>query len=206
MSTGMKKGIRIFREVMSWLMLVVILLSFVYVVYKIHDDMKDGTRDGVFLFGYQPIYVLSGSMEPYMMTKGVALTKQVKSMDEISVGDVVTYHIRSEEGKLLRITHRITEIDGEYIYTQGDNSPAADGFPLTIDNIKAKVLFVVNATAWIAAKWETTTGKIMLISFAAGILLGIYWLNVLWSKIPFPWRADDKLSRAKVERNANDIH
>ncbi len=204
MSTGIKKGIRIFKDVMSWFLLAVILLSFIYVAHNIYNDMKDGTRDGVFFFGYQPIYVLSGSMEPYMMTNSVALTKQVTSMDEINVGDVVTYHIESGEGKLLRITHRIIEIDGDFIYTKGDNSPSADGFPLTIENIKAKVLFVVNLTAWIASKWETTTGKVMLISFGIGILIIIYWLNILWSKIPFPWREEDKLPESKVENDVND--
>ena len=119
-----------------------------------------------------------------MMTNGVALTKEVDSLDDIAVGDVVTYHVMNDNGKKLLITHRIIAIDNGQIYTKGDNNNVDDGFPLSIDNIEAKVVGVFNGTAWLAAKWQTTRGKVMLICFVVAIVLLCYTLKT--------WRADMK--------------
>ena len=198
MSPEAKKNIRLAKDIISWVILIVISLTFVYSIYSIHNDLKDGKRDGMFVLGYQPMYVKTGSMEPYMMTNSIAIAKKIDSIEDISVGDVVTYHITGSDNNLLRITHRITAIEGDLIYTKGDNNNVSDGFPLKIDNIKSKVVMVINETAWIAAKWETPTGKVMLISFGIGILLCLYLLNTLWSKIPFPWREAD-LAESNLE-------
>jgi len=166
----MKKALYIVKEVISWLLLVALLLTFAFTVYlNITNENKD---EGVFLLGYRPVFVLTGSMEPYMMTNGMALTKAVSDIDELAVGDVVTYHVENEDGDLLRITHRIMVIDGDQIYTKGDNNNVADGFPLTIENIEAKVVGVWNGSAWFIDKWNSSTaGKIMLISFGVGAIL-----------------------------------
>ena len=56
-------------------------------------------------FGYTPLVVVSGSMEPTLHAGDVAITKKVTA-DEVSLGDVVTY--RSDPGL---ITHRIVGLD-----------------------------------------------------------------------------------------------
>ena len=106
-----------------------------------------------------------------MLVNSIALTKQVTSLDEIAVGDVITYHMESDNGRDLRITHRIIAIDNEKIYTKGDNNYVDDGFYLTMDNVEAKVITVFNQTAWIAARWQTTAGKVMLISIPVCMIL-----------------------------------
>lgn len=164
-------------EIFSWVLLIVMAILLAITVFRVVESKKTG--EGVFLLGYRPVLVLTGSMEPYMMTNGIALTKEVDSMDDIKVGDVVTYHVNNDEGKKLLITHRIIAIDDGKIYTKGDNNNVDDGFPLSIDNIEAKVVVVCNATAWLAARWQTTSGKIMLISIPLGIIFMVYALK-LW--------------------------
>ena len=160
------------QAILSWVLLIVMAGLLVFTVFRVAESKKTG--EGVFLLGYRPVLVLTGSMEPYMMTNGIALTKEVDSLDDIAVGDVVTYHVMNDNGKKLLITHRIIAIDDGLIYTKGDNNNVIDGYPLTMDNVEAKVVGVFNGTAWLAAKWATTTGKIMLICFLAAIILLCY--------------------------------
>lgn len=160
------------HAIFSWALLIIMAALLVFTIFRVAESRKTG--EGVFLLGYRPVLVLTGSMEPYMMTNGIALTKEVDSLDDIAVGDVVTYHVNNDNGKKLLITHRIIAIDDGLIYTKGDNNNVDDGFPLTIDNVEAKVVGVFNGTAWLAAKWQTTTGKIMLICFLAAIILLCY--------------------------------
>ena len=174
----MKKALHIAKEVISWAILVAMIIAFAFSVYS--NVTNENKGEGAFLLGYRPVLVLTGSMEPYMMTNGLALTKQVKDISELAAGDVITYHIESESGKTLRITHRITEIDGEYIYTKGDNNYVDDGIALTMDNVEAKVVGVTNITAWIVAKWQSSTaGKIMLIAYLVGAILLFICLRML---------------------------
>lgn len=160
------------QAILSWVLLIVMAALLVFTIFRVVESKKTG--EGVFLLGYRPVLVLTGSMEPYMMTNGIALTKEVDSLDDIAVGDVVTYHVMNDNGRKLLITHRIIAIDDGLIYTKGDNNNVIDGYPLTMDNVEAKVVGVFNGTAWLAAKWATTTGKIMLICFLAAIILLCY--------------------------------
>lgn len=170
----MKKKIDIFKEIMSWVTFAVVLVAFVFTIY--HAYLNKDSEEGFFIFGYRPVYIMTGSMEPYLMTNGIAITKEVDSIDDIEVGDVITFHLAAESGDILRITHRITNIDNGTIYTKGDNNRVDDGVPLTIENVEAKVTHVFNQTAWIVAKWQSgTAAKVMMISFVAAIIM-LYWL------------------------------
>ncbi len=183
------------HAIFSWALLIIMAALLVFTIFRVAESRKTG--EGVFLLGYRPVLVLTGSMEPYMMTNGIALTKEVDSLDDIAVGDVVTYHVMNDNGKKLLITHRIIAIDDGLIYTKGDNNNVDDGFPLTIENVEAKVVGVFNGTAWLAAKWQTTTGKIMLICFLAAIVLLCYTVKA--------FRASRKAERpADVEIGASE--
>lgn len=169
----MKTKWQSFKDVFSWIILFAMVGLLIFTSVNAFKAQKSGESN--FLFGYRPVLVLTGSMEPYMMTNSIALTKEVTDMDQLEVGDVVTYHAETTDGRLIRITHRIIDIEGDLVYTKGDNNRVADGYGLTLENIEAEVLTVFNQTAWLAAKWQTLTGKIFLIS--CGIfLVSLYML------------------------------
>ena len=174
----MREKIRKFDDIFSWLLLIVTTGLLIFSIYTVKTTPKG---EGAFLFGYRPVFVLTGSMEPYMLTNGIALTKQVDSMDDIAVGDVVTFHVDSEEGRQLKITHRIVAIENGFINTKGDNNNVDDNLALTIDNIEAKVVAVFNQSAWLIEKWETTTGKIMIISFGLALIFAYIALNLIFT-------------------------
>lgn len=183
--TSLKEKTKKLREVLSWVILIAMCCLMVFTVYNARVAMKTG--ESKFLFGFRPVLVLTGSMEPYMMTNGLALTRQVDSMADLEVGDVVTYHLYDENGELMRnegnvpirITHRIISIEGDDIYTKGDNNNVDDGFALGLANIEAEVVGVFNGTAWLADKWQTTSGKVMLIAFPLALVLLVCTLDML---------------------------
>lgn len=165
----MKTAWQKISNVLSWVFMFCMFGLLAFTLITTVNAKKTG--ESAYLFGYRPVLVLTGSMEPYMMTNGVALTKEVTDINDLEVGDVVTYHMETESGRQIRITHRIIELDNGIIRTKGDNNRVEDGYDLTMENIESEVVAVFNQTAWIAQKWQTTSGKIMIISFSAGIVL-----------------------------------
>lgn len=89
-------------------------------------------------FGISFMHVVSGSMEPTIMTNDVAIGKKVYANDEITVGD--TYIYESVDG--LKVIHRIIDqnADGSYVF-KGDNNSTRDFLDVERDQIEFKYLF-----------------------------------------------------------------
>ena len=96
------------------------------------------------LFGYRPIYVATGSMEPAIHAGSFVIAKTADPED-ISEGDVVVYtrSIRlngTKTHKYIRVIHRITGMtkDGGFIL-KGDANAFPDDRPVYKDQILYKV-------------------------------------------------------------------
>lgn len=76
--------------------------------------------------------VLTGSMEPTIIPKEMIIIKEQNIYKE---NDIITF--RDNFGQL--ITHRIIDIDKNYIKTKGDGNNEADEI-ITIDRIEGKVI------------------------------------------------------------------
>lgn len=176
----MRKKLNKLNDILSWIVLFATFALLIFTLFTVSSAAKTG--EGAFLFGYRPVLVLTGSMEPYMMTNSICLTEKVDDINEIEVGDVITFHVNNEKGDKITITHRVVSIDDGYINTKGDNNYVTDDLMLTIDNVEAKVVCVFNQTAWLAAKWKTTSGKVMICSFVAALFLGYFALKLFFAK------------------------
>ena len=165
----MKAKLRKLDEVVSWILLLTVFALLIYVVFSTVTNARKGEE--TFIFGYRPAIVLTGSMEPYMLTNSVVLTKEVTSIEELQIGDVITFHVKNDLGENIRITHRLAGIEDGLLSTKGDNNPSGDGIPLTMDNVESKVVAVCNQTAWLIAAWQTTKGKFMILCVVGTILL-----------------------------------
>jgi signal peptidase len=90
------------------------------------------------LFGYTPVVVLTGSMEPSIQTGSIIYHYKVKGFDNIVPGDVITYQ-RAEDAPL--VTHRVMRVDGESqsVRTKGDNNEALDAAWVSCEQIVAKM-------------------------------------------------------------------
>ena len=82
-------------------------------------------------FGYGAAVVLTGSMEPTIMTDELII---VQAQEDYEVGDVVVY----QTGKIL-VVHRIIAMDAETVTTQGDANNVADA-PVDLAHIKGRVI------------------------------------------------------------------
>ena len=101
-------------------------------------------------FGYGAAVVLSGSMEPAIMTDELIL---VRESDSYNVGDVVVF----QKGKML-VVHRIVDMADGLVVTRGDANNADDE-PIEMSQIKGKVIahipYVGTAVRIIKTPWAT---------------------------------------------------
>lgn len=197
----MKKAFYYIKEVIGWVVFLAVLVVFITTMYSfITNENKD---EGVYALGYRPELVLTGSMEPYMMQYSITFVKQVNDLDELAVGDVISFHTRNFEDRLIRITHRIVDIKDGYIYTKGDNNAQEDGIPLSMEDVESKVLFVFNGTAWVADKWqESTAGKVMIVSLAIGFVFFCFLIRGVWQDISGKWKLDGEDVKKDVIESA----
>lgn len=94
-------------------------------------------------FGFGIAVVLSGSMEPTLEVNDVIL---VRESQDYQVGDIIVF----QSGHTL-VTHRVIQIDGSQVITQGDANNTADQ-PIDAAFVKGVVTGRIPAIgAWIQA-------------------------------------------------------
>lgn len=135
------------------------------------------------IFGYQLKTVLSGSMEPGIMTGSVIAVKPGGDMTRFQEGDVITF--KEEENML--ITHRVTEIikSGEHTMyrTKGDNNNAEDLNPVLSENVVAEYTgFTVPYVGYFIDFAKSKNGSALLLILPGILLLG-YAAFTIWQII-----------------------
>ena len=82
------------------------------------------------IFGYRPLVVLSGSMEPTFKVGSIVYYKKV-NQKEIRINDVITF--KMDDDKL--VSHRVYSIiDNQYI-TKGDANNSVDALKIDYSKI-----------------------------------------------------------------------
>ena len=111
--------------------------------------------------GYGAAVTLTGSMEPTIMPDDLII---VAAQDGYEVDDIVVY----QSGSIL-VVHRIIEMDGQTVTTQGDANQAADE-AIDVSVIKGKVIAIVPALGSLARVLKTPTATIVLLVGAVLLL------------------------------------
>lgn len=112
-------------------------------------------------FGYGASVVLSGSMEPEFSKGDLIIVGEADSYQE---RDIVVF----QDGASL-VVHRIIEIDGEKIITQGDANNVPDE-PIELSAIKGKVLFHIDKLGTIVSFFKTPVGTVLIIAAAIALV------------------------------------
>ena len=114
------------------------------------------------VFGYQPYYILSGSMEPQIPTGSVVYVQQVE-WEEIHSGDCITFRIGTDTE--LTATHRVVSIDQEKkeIVTKGDANKTEDIMKVRENMLIGKVVYTLPCAGFGAWFLQTLAGKICCI-------------------------------------------
>ena len=122
-------------------------------------------------FGYKSFIIISGSMEPTIMTGDAIFVKEVPE-SEIKVNDIISF----QDGETIT-THRIiaiTEENGIKKYTtKGDNNQVKDKNKVTYEEIEGKYQFKING---VGTMLHFLQNKIILILLIL-ILIGCYWYS-----------------------------
>lgn len=140
------------------------------------------------IFGCTYLNVLTGSMEPEIKVKDLAIGVPVKDVSKLQVGDVITY----KDGRML-ITHRITEVleNGNFI-TKGDANEVADFNEVTKNQIVTKYIFKIPYAGMVIAKLQDT------------FFLALVWLIIMYFLIKeiFNERKKLKLAASNDEQSS----
>ncbi len=113
---------KIFKKFISVLANITYILIAIYAIIAIPS-----------FFGYKPLVVLSGSMEPTFKVGSVIYYEPLNG-EEIKEKDIIVYKLDDKF-----VTHRVNRIENGVYYTKGDANNSEDSLPPTIDNIVGKV-------------------------------------------------------------------
>lgn len=143
MKTVKKAGTQI-NKVLEWLLTIAVVSMAVYCVWgAVSSDKGD-----FYVFGYKPVVVLTGSMEPFMRTNSVAVVKETKDIEK---NDVIMFAVDDET----MVCHRVVGIDKEgNITTKGDSNETADFSKISLEDVKGKVVMRMNFLADVIGKFR----------------------------------------------------
>jgi len=150
----------------------------------------------LFLAGYRPAVVYSGSMEPVLHVGSLALVESVPA-NRLRVGDVVTFGDPYRPGRL--VTHRIVEIverpEGGLAYrTKGDANAARDPWTISLPDRAGRLAFDVPYVGYGLWYAKTREARTLLILLMAALALGGL-LRRIWRAEP-PLEPDSALTPA----------
>jgi signal peptidase len=133
------------------------------------------------LFGGVPLTVLTGSMEP-TLPPGTLVVVRPTPVQDIRVGNVLTYQIRSGEPAVVshRVLSRSVSTDGATTFiTKGDNNDSPDANPVTPAQIKGTVWYSVpllgyvnNAVNGPGRAWLTPGVAAVLFVYSGYMIVG----------------------------------
>ncbi len=123
-------------------------------------------------FGFAPLTVLTGSMEPEIYAGDMVIIHRQK---DYAVGDTVTYELA---GGNASVTHEIirTYVEGgvTYYITKGTNNNAEDPLPVAKSQVAGKVVFVIPGLGTFLEWLKTPAGLTLVLLFGCIIVAAVY--------------------------------
>lgn len=146
------------------------LLSFGY-------DKLDGGYGNI--FGYKPILIETGSMEPAIKTKSIIIGKAIDG-GEVKEGDIISYKL-IDDGQEKIITHRAVYVseENQAIHTKGDSNNIQDlydsemyPYGLPMENVLYRIDYIFNGVSpIIQALTSSYVAPVMAVAGVAGFII-----------------------------------
>ncbi len=157
----------IFGVISYALFIFLLLLGITLVIYYL--DIRIRASKGDFTPSkFNGYVVLTGSMEPTIMTRDVVITKKPDE-GTLKKGDVITFKSTDARFYGMVITHRIVDVyqdatTHEYTYrTKGDFNNVSDDALVSYDNILGKVILRIPKLGYVQYFLATKGGWIFVI-------------------------------------------
>ena len=153
------------------IILIPILVINVTLIIKSYTNTEEVPKIG----GYAPLIVLTGSMEPDIMSGDLIIVKQIDGKD-IREDDVIAFFDPDGNGTSI-LTHKVIEVFEEegtlYFRTKGIANDAADRLPVSADKIVGVYVTRIGGAGNIAMFMQTTAGLIVCV--IVPLILLIAW-------------------------------
>ncbi len=147
MSKSEKKNLSKAKKIYNIVTTVITAVVFVFLVVVLSLTISQRNSGGdASIFGYHVYEVITDSMSGTIEAGEVIISKKVDNVNELAVGDIITFVAPSGPLRGRNETHRIIEVarneDGsvQYFRTKGDNEQYADNWKLNPSAVKAKFL------------------------------------------------------------------
>ena len=171
--------VRWWHRVVSWLVTAVMVLAVVLALFMLVPA----------LLGFQRYVIVSGSMEPTIPV-GSVVYDEVVPVDDLAVGDIITFVPPPEYGIDDPVTHRIVEITvtgphssrpGAKVFrTKGDNNEDVDAWQMVLDGPdQARVVRHVPYVGYAYLALQVRWVQVLVVSIPAAGLIG-YILITMW--------------------------
>lgn len=139
-----------------------------------------GRSDDIYIFGYKPFIITTGSMETDYMTYSTVIIKK-GGYDNVKTGDVIAFKARAIGGKLA--FHRVIEVTDQGFRTKGDHNEVIDDGLVKRDNYVGHEVWHTNLTAYYMQNLKSPGGvwRMVVAPLAALTLLIVaIWLLRRW--------------------------
>ena len=127
----------------------------------------------LWLMGYRPYVVKSGSMEPAIKTGSLVFVNSKYDYNKVEVGDIVAFKVNEDT----LVTHRVIAKKGGMFETKGDNNDVSDGLTVRRNNFKGLTKFWIPTIGYFLIWLQTTRGRILIITLVLSLIILDWLLN-----------------------------
>ena len=181
----------IVRQVLSVVFFVLAVALFTFVALFAIDSKN---RDDIYILGYKPFIIASGSMEPKYKTNSFILIKRA-DISSAKVGDTIAF--RSEAMSNNIVFHRVVKVVDDGLVTKGDNNSHNDSGLVRKDKFLGKEVFHTNIAAQYVTNLKSPGGLVrygLIPILVIVLVLVLIWLAIKWIRS----------GRKKPQQNADD--
>lgn len=142
--------------------------------------------------GWRVDAVLSGSMEPEVMTGSLVVTRPI-APETIGMGDIITFYSSTASENL--ITHRVVGIGQSssiYFETKGDANNSPDPFTVPARNVVGKVSFHAPYWGYATEFLKTPMGFLFALVIPGSALIAMYVISI--------WRTLTRDGKGKTDK------
>lgn len=150
------KILNVLFKILSWIVVSLIGLALIGIIILPN------------FFNIKPYVVLSGSMEPVIHTGSVVWINE--NDKDVAVNDIIAFRLDDS----IAVTHRVIDIQDDYIYTKGDANESPDLSPITMNQVMGKYFISVPLLGYITVDLN---GNIFKVIFYVSIIFIILFAN-----------------------------
>lgn len=163
-----------FKKISNIITSIFLVTSLLFLMFSVYTVYINKDSEDFFIFGYKPIYVLSGSMEPTLKTDSIAIVKKT-NFEDIKKDDIIMF--KKDD---MIISHRVISInENRTISTKGDNNDVIDNFVVNENELKGKIVLSLNWVASIVSYCRKPYGIIKLLTYIVSLIIFVFSIKYL---------------------------